>query len=56
MDAAGTGDMTGSLGDVECWTGGLVGLVCCLCGISCDGFGGIGGACCSPLGSGVLAP
>ena len=30
MDTAGTGDMTGSLGEVECWMGGLVGLVCCL--------------------------
>jgi len=30
VDAAGTGDLAGNLGDIKCWTGGLVGLDCCL--------------------------
>lgn len=54
VDVVGIGDMIGSLGDVECWTGGLVGFVCCFCGILCDGFGGIGGVWCFFLGLGVL--
>ena len=55
MAAACTGDLAGSLGDAECWTGGLVGLVRWFWSISCDGFGGIEGGLSSPLDASVLA-